>query len=329
VLDSGAPAVRQVAFHLDGAEQVRPVKERAGVDLLVAPRRYVLDPILAGAAADAGADVRYGVTITDVRRRPDGRVTGVAGRDRKGDPVELSARFVVGADGVRSRIAGAVGAAVSEHHRADNATFYAFFQGVGVGRFEFHVADGALAGVFPTHDGDACVWICCPSGVAEPLRAAGRDRAGALTALIATVSPALADRMRRGRPSGPVRGAVGLPNHIRQAAGPGWALVGDAGYHRDPITGHGITDAFRDAELLAGALGEVLSGEAGEATALGAYQRRRNAALRETFDVTRAMTAYPDRYRIVALQKRLSQALETEADHLAARTLREPAPLAA
>jgi 2-polyprenyl-6-methoxyphenol hydroxylase-like FAD-dependent oxidoreductase len=249
---------------------------------------------------------------------------------RSGDTLStLSARFVVGADGVRSRIAGAVGAAVTEHHPARNATFYAYFQGVGVGRFEFHVADRALAGIFPTHDGDACVWICCPAGAVEPLCAAGRERTGALVDLIATVSPALGERMRRGHASGPVRGAVGLPNHIRQPGGPGWALVGDAGYHRDPITGHGMTDAFRDAELLADALGQVLRGEAGEAVALGEYRRRRDAALRETFDLTCAMTAYPDRYRILALQKRLSQALETEADDLAALTLREPAPLAA
>jgi flavin-dependent dehydrogenase len=319
VLASGAPAIRQVGFRTGEVEQVRTVKARAGVDLLVAPRRYVLDTILADAAADAGAELRLGVTATGLRRGPDGRVRGLLARDATGESVELSARFVVGADGVRSRIADQVGAPVQEHHRADNATFYAFFRDVDLGAFEFHVGDSALAGVFPTHGGEACVWICCPAGVTARLRGAGSARAAALVDLIATASPALAERLRRGRVASPVRGAIGLPNHVRRPAGPGWALVGDAGYHRDPITGHGITDAFRDAELLARALGRCLRGETGEAEALGQYQRRRDDALRETFDITRALTLYPDRDQIVALQKRLSQVLEAEAESLAAQ----------
>ena len=74
--------------------------------------------------------------------------------------------------------------------------------------------------------------------------------------------PALAARVRDGRPLSPATGMLKMPNHVRQAHGPGWALVGDAGYHRDAITGHGLSDAYRDAELLASALSEVLSGRA-------------------------------------------------------------------
>jgi flavin-dependent dehydrogenase len=122
-----------------------------------------------------------------------------------------------------------------------------------------------------------------------------------------------------------VRGAVGLPNHVRRAAGPGWALVGDAGYHRDPITGHGITDAFRDAELLAGALDRSLGSGVDEREALAAYQRQRDAALRETFDLTCALARFPEPERFVALQRRLSRALEAEAERLASM----PAPAAA
>jgi 2-polyprenyl-6-methoxyphenol hydroxylase-like FAD-dependent oxidoreductase len=106
-----------------------------------------------------------------------------------------------------------------------------------------------------------------------------------------------------------------LPNHIRQAAGPGWALVGDAGYHRDPITGHGMTDAFRDAELLADGIDDHLRGDV---TGLARYERRRDAHLREVFDITRAMIRFPDRESFVALQRRLSRALDVEAEFLAA-----------
>ncbi|HEX7187027.1 MAG TPA: hypothetical protein VF423_02285, partial [Actinomycetes bacterium] len=126
-----------------------------------------------------------------------------------------------------------------------------------------------------------------------------------------------------------VRGAVNLPNHLRRpvGAGQGWALVGDAGYHRDAITGHGITDAFRDAELLAGALDTALRDPAAEEDALATYHARRDAALRETFDLTRALTAFPSPERFVELQIELSAALEREAEYLAA--LPAPAGMAA
>jgi flavin-dependent dehydrogenase len=109
---------------------------------------------------------------------------------------------------------------------------------------------------------------------------------------------------------------------VRDAAGPGWSLVGDAGYHRDPITGHGITDAFRDAELLADALDAALSGAAPEREALADYGSARDAALRDTFRLTRELTRFPDPSRFVELQVELSEALDREAQELASR----PAP---
>ncbi len=118
VLASGAPPVRQVSFRVGAAEDVRTVKDAASVDLLVAPRRYILDEILADAAVRAGADVRFGVTATGLRREPGGRAGGIHARDDSGEPVELSARFVVGADGMRSRLARAVAA----HHQESRMT---------------------------------------------------------------------------------------------------------------------------------------------------------------------------------------------------------------
>src|SRR6266550_7147346 len=79
VLDSGAPAIRQVTFHALGESVSRPVKHKAGVGLVVAPRRYVLDTIIAAAAGRAGADVRTGVTVTGVQRDRRGRVAGYTG----------------------------------------------------------------------------------------------------------------------------------------------------------------------------------------------------------------------------------------------------------
>ena len=118
-----------------------------------------------------------------------------------------------------------------------------------------------------------------------------------------------------------MRGASGLPNHILQATGPGWALVGDAGYHRDPITGHGITDAFRDAELLADAVDATLSGAEEETAAMAAYQDQRDRMIRPIFDLTCQLGRFPDAARFVELQRELSHAIDVEATELAERPL--------
>jgi flavin-dependent dehydrogenase len=147
---------------------------------------------------------------------------------------------------------------------------------------------------------------------------AGPDRTGAFLALIERASPALAARVRAARVTSPVRGAAGLPNHVLRAAGPGWALVGDAGYHRDPITGHGITDAFRDAELAASHLGRALRGEVSEHAAGAAYQDERDRALAPVLDLTCRLGAFPPPAEFTDLQRRLSAALDAEAAGLAA-----------
>lgn len=114
---------------------------------------------------------------------------------------------------------------------------------------------------------------------------------------------------------------IGMPNHIRHPVGQGWALVGDAGYHRDAITGHGISDAFRDAELLAGVLDPVLRDVADEASALAHYHAERDDQLREIFDITCELVTFPPADRFIELQKQLGAAIDTQAGTLAARPL--------
>src|SRR5207244_4997665 len=130
-------------------------KPWAGVDHLVAPRRYILDAILADAAIAAGATIRTGLTATGLLRADHGQVQGLHAHTADGTAVCLPAKVVVGADGVRSRMAELVGSAVREWHPADNATFYAYVGGRAWRGFDFHVgeiADGqaGYAGVFPT-----------------------------------------------------------------------------------------------------------------------------------------------------------------------------------
>ncbi|HEY3262553.1 MAG TPA: FAD-dependent monooxygenase [Pseudonocardiaceae bacterium] len=319
VLASGAPAIRRVTFTAAGESIAKPVKHKAGVDLLVAPRRHVLDTLVADAAARAGVRVRMGVTVGGVRLDDAGRAIGVYGHDRAGAPVEIDARFVVGADGLGSRVARSVGAEVIEYRGDGGAVQYAYFAGLPWHGIELFLADRALAGVFPTHDGEACVWIGSPAADARAARRRAASRAEAFTAQLRLAAPELAARLGAGRRTSPVTGMLRSPNQLRRAHGPGWALVGDAGYHRDPVTGHGISDAYRDAELLAVALHRVLRGEAEERTAVAHYQRQRDRALREVLELTCALAAYPPVAQFVALQKRLSRAFDVQAAELAAR----------
>jgi flavin-dependent dehydrogenase len=322
VLDSGAPAIRQVTFNAGGESVSRTVKEKAGVDFLVAPRRYVLDTILATAAERSGAEVRPGVTVTGLQRDGHGRVVGVQGHDHTGARVELGARFVVGADGLGSRVARSVGAAVNEAGQAGGAAQDAYYAGGRWVGFEFFVAERSFAGVFPTHDGQACIWVLNPAADARAVRRRAGSRVEAFGQLLERSHPELAERVRQARRTSPVQGMLRQPNQLRQAFGPGWALVGDAGYYRDAITAYGISDAFRDAELLAVALDEALGGNAEETTALAAYQQQRDQALRDIFEITCRLAAYPPVPTFIELQKQLSAAIDKEAAALAAR----PAP---
>jgi flavin-dependent dehydrogenase len=147
-----------------------------------------------------------------------------------------------------------------------------------------------------------------------------RSRLEAFGQLLGRAAPTLAERLRQARRTSQVQGMLRQPNQLRQAVGPGWALVGDAGYYRDAVTAYGISDAFRDAELLAVALDQALRADAGEeAAGLAAYQQQRDQALREIFELTCRLAADPPVPRFIELQKQLSAAIDQEAAALAAR----------
>jgi 2-polyprenyl-6-methoxyphenol hydroxylase-like FAD-dependent oxidoreductase len=314
VVDSGAPPIRTVTFRVsEGTELVKTVKDRAGVDLLLAPRRHVLDTILVEAAEEAGATLITGLSVVDTITDRSGRVVGISARDGDGHMRTIRGRFVVGADGVRSRVARSVGSRMLDQRTSVSTAHYAYVAGLDDRGFEFHVGERSFAGVFPTHGGEAAVWICSPADDAAP---GAEDRSTAFVDLLARSAPSLAGRVRAAEMVTNVRSAVRFPNHVREATGPGWALVGDAGYHRDPITGHGITDAFRDAELLARRLGEALRGTPEDA-ALAAYADERYRALAPVFDVTWRLAQYPALEEFMDLQKRLNDLTEAEAAWLA------------
>ena len=317
VLASGAPPIRRVEFFAGDDPVVRMVKDRYGVDFLVAPRRHVLDPLIQGAAVDAGAGLRAGTTVTGVVRNSAGRVIGITGRDADG-PIAVRARFVVGADGLKSRIGRSVGARVLERRASASATHYAYFAG-NWPAMEYHLGDGSFAGVFPTHRGEACVWVCAADDWALGHRRRHSTIDAAFRAMVDATSPSLASRLRDAVGTSTARGMMSIPNQIVEPIGDGWALVGDAGYHRDAITGHGISDAFRDAELLAAALDRALFSPADEREALRGYHAERDRMLREIFEITCELSGVPQLARFVELQKQLGVAIDRHAGELADR----------
>jgi flavin-dependent dehydrogenase len=317
VLASGAPPIRRVEFYTGSDPVVRTVKDRYGVDFLVAPRRHVLDPLIQSAAVDAGARLRTATTVTGVARSSSGRVIGITGRDGDG-PVEVRASFVVGADGLKSRIARSVAAPMLEQRASASATHYAYFAG-NWPAMEYHLGDGSFAGVFPTHSGEACVWVCASDDWALAHRRNHSTTDAAFRAMVEATSPLLASRLLDAAATSTARGMMSIPNQIVQPVGDGWALVGDAGYHRDAITGHGISDAFRDAELLAAALDRALDCPSDERDALRSYHAERDRMLREIFDITCELSGIPPLARFVELQKQLGVAIDRHAGELAER----------
>jgi flavin-dependent dehydrogenase len=321
VLASGAPPIRTVdVYRYDGGARATRlhVKDKAGVDHMLAPRRHELDAILAEAAVAAGARVLDRTTVRDVVLDAHGRATGVRAVSADGSLLEVRARLVVGADGVRSKVARQVAAPIVEHHAPGGVCLYTYVGDVAWSGFELHLQDRRFSGVFPTHGAEAAVFVMLPAADAGRLLHAGNRRTRVWLEFLRDAAPDLAARVDAGSLHAPVRGTVALPNHVRRAAGRGWALVGDAGYHRDPITAHGITDAFRDAELLAISADRLLVDPAGEREALTAYQRRRDAALARTFALTRELAAFPAVDRFAELQAELARALDEEAHLLAA-----------
>lgn len=325
LLVSGAPPLTTVEFHTRDGVTAKAVRDRHGIDHLLAPRRVILDDILQRAALRAGARLQTGVAVEDVLRDATGRVVGVAARDGEG-PLHICARLVVGADGLASRVARSVGAPLTVERPAPGSAQYAYVRGEWPA-LEQHLGEAGFAGVFPTHGGEACIWVCAPVDTVRTHRMR-RPTDAAFLALLGEIAPALAERVRAGVQTSPVRGMLRMPNQFRQATGPGWALVGDAGYHRDAITALGISDAFRDAELLATALDEALRDPTRDASALAAYGRDRDRMAAETFELTVQLAAFPPRDRFVELQKRLSRAVDDQAAALAAIPSRAAVPVA-
>ena len=313
------PAIHRTTFHYeDGRTVPVTIRPSTGVDALYAPRRTLLDRVLVDAAREEGADVVHDTRVTSLLRDHRGTVTGVL-VDGPGGRLRLPAAMTIGADGLTSTVAEQAGARVLRQGSHASAVLYRFVDGLQHDGYEWSYGNHAAVGVIPTGDGLANVNVSTSPQRMRTLRRAGTEEA--FDQLLRVAAPSLRDGIRAGGPVGRFRGWAGRTGFVRQGWGPGWALVGDAAYFKDPITAHGITDALRDAELLATSVLGVLGGVPPR-RALGAYDSTRLRLSAQLFAVTDAIAAYDwDQPRIEGLLRWLSSAMSDEVDHLAALPL--------
>ncbi|MDQ4142985.1 MAG: NAD(P)/FAD-dependent oxidoreductase [Actinomycetota bacterium] len=291
VAATGAPPITKFKlqagpFTLTG----RPVPAGPITDTLCV-RRTKLDQVLVDAARRSGAEVREHFSFLDVLA-DDAGVKGIRARSVEGRELLERARIVVGADGKRSHVARAVGAGTYETIPARTCIFYSYFEDVDVDRHEgqLYLLDRRTLAVFPTNDGQTMVGLQAPRGDFESIR---HDVEASFWEA-ATDVPRLAERLREGKRVEQFRGTPDLDAFFRVPAGPGWAVVGDAGCHKDPITAQGISDALRDSVFLTDALHDHLMGTRSWEEAGADYRRRRDQAEMARYHWT-AQTALLDR----------------------------------
>ena len=276
----------------------------------ICPRRTVLDHILVEAAREAGAEVHEGFSLDDLLWE-SGAVVGIRGHGRDGQAVEERATVVVGADGKYSRVADKASAPQYNVFPSATCGYYSYwsdFEGPGM---EVYVQDGYGIFTFKTNDGLTCSGIEWPKARFEEAR---KDIEGSMMATFDRI-PGMGERARKATRVDQYYGVAGADSYYRKPYGPGWALAGDAGYHKDPLLGQGITDAFRDATMLSGALHAGFSGQAPLEEALAGYEKARNEATVMIYQVTNLITANlnPDPYVVRMLATQMQAQLPASA----------------
>jgi 2-polyprenyl-6-methoxyphenol hydroxylase-like FAD-dependent oxidoreductase len=310
LIAEGTPPVRRTTFRYGDEESVMSVKRSHGIDALYAPRASVIEPLLVRTAIESGAAVISGANVTDLIVR-DGRVVGVRTTRADGQFAEFHAALVIGADGIDSIIAARARAPFTRFSAHATAVISALWRDLPVDGIEWNFHPDACSGLIPTNNG-VCVFAAAPP---SRIREANVDT---MIELVAVGAPALHARLQHATARA-VRAWSGRRGFIRKSAGRGWALVGSAGYFKNPASAHGCTDAFRDAALLARA---VLDGFGDNATlddALAHYEITRDRIGVPLFDVVdRIAGGAWNETEIAELLLQCNSAMANEVDMLAA-----------
>lgn len=249
VLELGAPLHTRAGLGAPCVETVGPSSTFEGFAAGACIRRPGFDLALVETARATGAEVREHVRVTDLVRDETGRVCGVRFRQRNGATGVINAKLVIGADGRRSTVARLVG--TRAHHSWDNQRMMAFAYYEDAHPESRNVAmqwryDDNLVTVFPCDGGQLVALQMLPVRRADEYRA---DRSAAFAATIQRIPP-YAERLRGCTRVSNVLVSYRHPSYFRHSHGPGWALAGDAGHFKDPVTAQGIRDALRFGRLL-------------------------------------------------------------------------------
>jgi 2-polyprenyl-6-methoxyphenol hydroxylase-like FAD-dependent oxidoreductase len=285
VTATGCPPIDSYSFDF-GPFSIRGTpRPEDGHSTAYAPRRTVLDKILVDAAATAGAEVRERFTVEDLVVE-DGAVVGIRGHSNGGKSLLERARVVIGADGRNSRVAKAVRPEQYNEKPMLQWSYYTYWSGLPVGGMETVIRPDRGWGAFPTNDGLTLLVVGWP--FAESTAYKADVEANYLRTL--DLAPEFAARVRGATREARFAGGS-VANFFRRPFGPGWALVGDAGYDKDPITAQGISDAFRDAETCSTALDEAFTGARTFDDAMSDYQRARDVKVLPIYEFTTQLAA--------------------------------------
>jgi 2-polyprenyl-6-methoxyphenol hydroxylase-like FAD-dependent oxidoreductase len=272
VIASGCPPVTRAASDWGDFLLAADIPTTDGYPACIGPRRTVLDQLLIDAAVAAGVELREGVVVEGLESDGE-QVTGIRGRTGAGTGIVERARIVVGADGKRSTIARLAGAPAYLEQPSLTCWYMAYWGDCPCDGLELHWRQDRLVLAFQTNDNLALVAVAWPRREFQRFRS---DIAGNYRATLEQMA-SFQERVPQMRQAERFVGMADVPNFFRRPHGPGWALVGDAGHHKDPTLARGISDAFCDAALLAEALDAGWSGEAPLAESLARYEQQRNA----------------------------------------------------
>jgi flavin-dependent dehydrogenase len=275
---SGCPPLPVVRFWFDEVKIAGHIPEVGSVAAAYAPRRYILDSLLVEAAQESGADFLAGCSVTDIVWHDD-CAAGVRFATRNDGGKTERARLIVG-DGRHSTIAKYVGAERYIYYEPISCSYYGFWPAFHEGALEIRVNHNQAATVMTTNDGLSLVSMAWPR---EKFPVVRRNLMSHFLASLRVTAPAVYDGLDGYPPIGRLVGTADLPNFYRRSAGPGWALVGDAGCHKDPASAQGITDAFLQAEILSQAIHQGFSGRTSMDEEMTVYARRRDQMTYHTF----------------------------------------------
>ncbi|HVE18954.1 MAG TPA: NAD(P)/FAD-dependent oxidoreductase [Ilumatobacteraceae bacterium] len=280
VIASGCPPVETYSFDFGPFAIKGTPRPSDGISAGYAPRRTILDKILVDAAVQAGAEVRERFTVDEIVVE-DGVVVGIRGHDEGGSSVVERARVVIAADGRNSQLAKAVQPLQYNEKPMLQWSFYTYWSGLPVDGFEIFIRPDRGWAAVGTNEGLTMLVVGWPYAESSAYKA--DVEANYLKTL--ELAPEFAGRVRGAKREERFYGGS-VPNFFRKPYGPGWVLIGDAGYNKDPITAQGIPDAFSDAERCSTALDEVFTGVRSFDDALSEFHSTRDAHALPIYEFT-------------------------------------------